>query len=381
MKLVIDLTIIKNINQITGIERVALESSKYVIEKLASFEENSLHIICSKKGSMYIKREFQNHISKKNIKFYSSPYTNRIFTDQLWLPFIIDTIKPDNVYYTTLGIPIINKYPFCFIIHDAVAWAIPDTISKGMKYYYRPLLERAVKNRMVKKVITVSNFSKKEIVNYLKVDESKIVVNHLGVSNKFNFSNRMKDEVQISRNPIINTSKDYIITIGTLEPRKNLQRLIEAFRILKQEYGYSGSLMIVGREGWLNSLVIHEDIKDYVIFTGYVKDIDLYTLLKKAQVYVFPSLYEGFGLPLVEAMQLGIPIASSNSGSLPEVGQSACEYFDPYDIDDMAAKINIILSVNGKKEEYSKMGLTIAKNYTWEKHGKRLLNAILGETI
>lgn len=215
MKIVLDTTIIKRKDKITGIERVALESVKNILCNQEFRKNNSFFILCSKSGKDVVLEEIAKVTDLKGIKFYKSPIKNRVFTDQVWLPFIIERINPDYVYYTTLGIPLINRFPFSMIIHDTVAWVMPDTISKGMRYYYKPILQMAIRNKKMDKIMTVSNFSKAEIVKYLGVNESKIFVNYLGISDTFLKSTNLT----LNRNNVLekyNTGDNFIITIGTL---------------------------------------------------------------------------------------------------------------------------------------------------------------------
>ncbi|MGM0838448.1 MAG: glycosyltransferase family 4 protein [Bacillota bacterium] len=360
MKIVLDLTIVNNPSKITGVERVAIES----VRELLNIGENiNYSVLCSKKGHSYIVKELGLSENKK-IKVYKSFTNNRVLTDQVWIPMIINKIKPSLIYYTTLGIPIINKYPFIMIIHDAVAWKLPKTISKGMKYYYKPLIEHASQKKTCRKIITVSEFSKKEIINTLKIKPSKIMVNYLGVTPKIVAYRKKLNQSE--------SKDDYIITIGTLEPRKNIQGLIEAFCLLKSHYNYNGKLLIVGREGWIDSLNVNHKIIQDVVFTGFVTDEELTKLIMNAKVYVFPSLYEGFGLPLLEAMYLGTPTTCSNVASLPEIGgESAC-YFNPEDSADIAKTINDVLTNETRRKEMIRSGYDRADLFKWSYFSEKL---------
>jgi glycosyltransferase involved in cell wall biosynthesis len=375
MKIVLDVTIIKRKDKITGIERVALESVKNILQNQEFRKNNSFFILCSKSGKDIVLEEISKVTQLKGIKFYKSPIENRVITDQLWLPYIIGRINPDYVYYTTLGIPLKNRFPFTMIIHDTVAWAMPDTISKGMRYYYKPVLQMAIKNKRLDKIMTVSNFSKKEIVKYLGINESKIFVNYLGISDTF----LSCTDITINRKRVLekyNIGDNFIIAIGTLEPRKNINGLISVFKILKSKYNFRGKLVIVGRKGWINSFNIEENLKKDIIFTGYIEDEHLSILLTSAKAFIFPSFYEGFGLPLIEAMSLGVPVLCSNKASLPEIGGDACVYFNPNDHEEMARKISWVLNDEEKLNEMSLKGKERANLFTWSNHAERVINIL-----
>jgi len=374
MKLVIDLTIVTKIDKITGIERVAIETLKSVLKDGSEFFE--IYILCSKTASEYIKGIVNSlDFDKKEIYIYNSPVKNRIFTDQIWLPYIIKKIAPKYVYYTTLGIPLIQMFPFSVIIHDVVAWVMPETISKGMKYYYKPLIKFSIKNKKLKNIITVSEFSRKSVMKELKVKEEKITVNYLGIADNF-----IKTKKDINKKEILkkyNIKSKYLILLGTLEPRKNIQGAIEAFSLLKEKYNYEGNLVVVGRVGWMKNLNIKPTISSSIIFTGFVDDEDLPIILSESTAFIFPSFYEGFGLPLIEAMSLGIPVICSNIDSLTEVGGNACVYFDPYSIEDMAETIYSTVNNHKKMEEISLLCKSRAKIFSWEKHGRIVIDNIL----
>ncbi|MED4046617.1 glycosyltransferase, partial [Priestia aryabhattai] len=280
MKIVIDLTIVRETNKITGIERVAIETLKSLLtNRYANFK---YHIICSKKGYVYIKRIIESIVQSPNdIEVFQSPFENRIITDQIWMPNIIKKISPDYVYYTTLGVPFLQRFPFSIIVHDVVAWVMPDTISKGMKYYYKPLIEKALKNKKNTNIVTVSSFSKKSIVEELGVKEDKIVVNYLGISSNF-----IEKENTYNPNEVLGEygiSKEYIIALGTIEPRKNIEGAIKAFAIMKEKYNYKGQLVIVGREGWIKNFNISESIASEIVITGFVSDQDLPIILSQSK--------------------------------------------------------------------------------------------------
>ncbi|PEP23317.1 glycosyltransferase family 4 protein [Bacillus wiedmannii] len=373
MKIAVDLTIIRSEKKITGIERVAIQTLENFLSNKALREQNEFIILCAKGGLKVIKN-LKTEIDFRGVQVHESPFTNRILTDQIWMPKILNAIRPEHVYYTTLGFPAIQQFPFTIIIHDAVAWVKSETISKGMRFYYKPLIEKAVKNKNLKNIITVSEFSKKEICKALKVPADKIFVNYLGVSPSFQKNLKLEKEDRILREYGI--ERDYIIAIGTLEPRKNLQSLFYAFEKLVHEFNYKGKLVIVGRKGWNSDFIIPEEIAKKVIFTGYVEEEHLPFLLKGAKVFVFPSLYEGFGLPLLEAMSVGVPVATSNQASLPEVGGGACEYFNPNDIQNIAEVIFRVVSNDSLQKRLSQRGIEHSQKFSWRQHANNIIEII-----
>jgi glycosyltransferase involved in cell wall biosynthesis len=156
--------------------------------------------------------------------------------------------------------------------------------------------------------------------------------------------------------------------VGTIEPRKNLGRLLDAFEDLHAERLTDG-LVIVGRRGWLTAdffaQLERSPARDAVIFPGYVPDPDLPAIYAGAQALVFPSLYEGFGLPVLEAMACGTPVVASRASSIPEVGGDAARYFDPRDPDELLTQIRPILSDDALAADLRTQGLAQADRFSW----------------
>jgi len=163
----------------------------------------------------------------------------------------------------------------------------------------------------------------------------------------------------------------YILFVGNLEPRKNLVRLIEAFGRLKARHTLPHQLIVAGKRGWLYRSIFEAverlGLRDDVIFTGYVPAEDLPALYAMADLFAFPSLYEGFGLPVLEAMACGTPVLTARTGSLPEVAGEAAWYVDPLDVEALADGMARILTDPGTRADLVDRGLLQAKRFTWAK--------------
>jgi glycosyltransferase involved in cell wall biosynthesis len=160
----------------------------------------------------------------------------------------------------------------------------------------------------------------------------------------------------------------YLLFVGTIEPRKNLGRLLEAFEAVQGE-GLTEGLVIVGRRGWLTddffAQLERSPVRDAVLFPGYVPDLDLPAIYAGAQAVVFPSLYEGFGLPVLEAMACGTPVVTSSTSSLPEVGGNAALYANPRDADEILAQVRHVLSDTALAADLRTRGLAQASRFSW----------------
>jgi glycosyltransferase involved in cell wall biosynthesis len=224
-------------------------------------------------------------------------------------------------------------------------------------------------NLSVKKadiIIAVSHSTKRDIIEFFKVDEKKIKVIHHGVESRFRPISNV--EGYRTRN---NLPTRMILNIGTLEPRKNVVTLIKAFKKL-QERGYKDYVLaIAGEKGWLYNKIFEEikssGMEQSICLLGVVRDEDLPLLYNCADLFVYPSLYEGFGLPPLEAMACGVPIITSNTSSLPEVVGNAGIMVDPNDIESLSDEMYRVLKDKELNRQMRRDGLKRSNMFTWEK--------------
>ncbi len=246
--------------------------------------------------------------------------------------------------------------------------------------------------KQAKKIVTISQFSKKEIIDYYRIDPDKIIVAYPGYDEKKYKISNIKNKKYISK--IKNKYKiegNYLLYVGTIQPRKNLVRLLEAFAMLKFQFRKANPLqerikLVIcgmiseGRGGWMNenlkSQISNFKLENEVIVTGYVDGGDLPYLISGAIALVLPSLYEGFGIPVVEAMACGVPTVVSNVSSLPEIVGDAAILVEPYNIEGIAGGIREACYNKSKREEMTKEGFTQAKKFSWERGGKIILNTL-----
>jgi glycosyltransferase involved in cell wall biosynthesis len=206
--------------------------------------------------------------------------------------------------------------------------------------------------------------TKNDLQELLGFDEQKVIVAYPGV-----------EDIEISDIDLEHTKNkfqlkpNYILAVGKVEPRKNLQRLIEAFDLLENT---DTELVIVGPPGWAS---IDHTVKN-VRFLGYVSDQELYALYHLANFFIFPSLYEGFGYPLVEAMKIGCPTAASNTSSLKEIGENASLLFDPTNVDDIKNALETLTNDKELCQELVTKGRKKAHEYTWKRYYDELITSL-----
>lgn len=166
--------------------------------------------------------------------------------------------------------------------------------------------------------------------------------------------------------------KKFILCAGSIEPRKNLISLLKAYNNLDMSIKKEYKLILTGFKGWENQEIVSliNQNKDYVNYLGYISDEELVAVYNLATLFVYPSFYEGFGLPVLEAMACGTPVVCSNTTSLPEVGGDAVVYCDPYNVDDIREKMETVLDDENLQKEMIVKGLERAKQFTWEKAAK-----------
>lgn len=229
-----------------------------------------------------------------------------------------------------------------------------------------------------KYVITISEFSKQEIINFYGTDPDKIKVVYPSF-NKEIFHPKVPKTKLAQLRKKYNISGKYLFYWGTLQPRKNISRLIEAFSRLSNS---QLKLVICGKKGWLYDqifdLVERLNLKNRVLFIGYAPDEDLPGLIKASRAFVLPSLYEGFGMPVVEAQAVGVPVVVSKSSSLPEVaGESAIFIDNPEDVDSIKIALEKVLSLTSKQRDLIvKEGKENSKRFDWKNSAKMLLNIL-----
>lgn len=256
-------------------------------------------------------------------------------------------------------------------IHDAATLEHPEWFSRSFAQGYRMLLPSLIQR--VRLVITNSEFSKQRLLAHSQVAAEKIRPIPLGVSTNF----RPVDSEELARIKLKYCQvRPYFLTLGSLEPRKNLNRLLAAWALLGDKCK-DFELLIVGGKGKIFRQSCFGDIPSTVRFLGYVDDLDLPALLSGAMAFVYPSLYEGFGLPPLEAMACGTPVVVGRAAALPETCGDAALYVDPWSVEELAECLLNLLDNVGLREILSTKGLHRAAGFRWEDTADRTWETLM----
>lgn len=262
--------------------------------------------------------------------------------------------------------------PYIVTVHDISFYRYPQYFKYWQGRFKRREFPRGICG--AERIVTVSEFTKRDLLNYFpQLPSSKITPILLGVEKH---GTLLEDGVAVLEKYKIN--RPYVLFVGTVEPRKNIITLIKAMTKLWDRGECSHDLVISGKYGWMynniTEFISRSRHKDKIILTGYVPDEELPYLYKNASLFVYPSVYEGFGLPPVEAMAYGIPVICSDSASLPEAAGDAALYFRAYEIPKLASCIKKVLSNDQLRQQLILKGKRRVMNLTWDKTGKEIVD-------
>ena len=311
------------------------------------------------------------HKIKANFKWYS-------WAEQLKFPFLLNKYDLDLVHFPHFNVPLLYCRKFLVTIHDLILFHYPtvknSTLNKCF-YWFKLLIYHLTIRIVVKKaslIIAISQFTKKDLIENLKVPAKKIKVIYEGADFSRNIGcNNISEERKISEKYAI--MKPYLLYVGNAYPHKNLDRLVLAFKKINKNKKYQ--LVLIGKKDYFYKrlgVFIKKNQIENVVITDYVEDEILNCIYDGAKLFVFPSLYEGFGLPPLEALVRGLPTVSSNRSSLPEILGEQVVYFNPENVENIVEQIKKALvdecCVN--KKDIKNLQL----KFSWQKMVKEIVN-------
>lgn len=371
MKILFDLSPI--FDHLTGIERFAINIAREII---ISHPENKYIIIFKNE----VHSTFVDIVSKPNVEYIILKACHKLFFIQWRLMKCLLKCKADRYVFLSFNSPwLFRSRKIINTIHDLSAWDCPETRKWYMTLYGKIGIKNAV--HISKEIVTVSNFSRNRIINQFKIDKSKVHVVYNGVSEQFLNTKSVsigKKQQVIEKYKL---PSNFLMCLATLEPRKNMKLLIEAYLELKAQKAIDYTLVLAGRKGWKLEDAIGnnaEVFKESVRLTGFIDDDDLPILYSLAKAFVFPSIYEGFGIPVIEAMSCGTTVICSDSSSLPEVVCDAGILFKNKSKDSLKEAILKFKNMsNEERSLYLKKGFYRSLQFSWKEESENLYKIIV----
>jgi glycosyltransferase involved in cell wall biosynthesis len=266
---------------------------------------------------------------------------------------------------------VVTIFDFSFILYPQ--WHPKERINDFEEYFWKNL-------KRSDRIIVISDYIKKEGVN-LGLPEEKLRTIHLGIDHEV-FKTYPPQDLQLLRKHY-KLPEHFILFVGSIEPRKNLENLVRSYINLDEGIRKDIKLVLAGFKGWENKeiMALLKEVKSDVLYLGYLPDKELGELYNLATLFVYPSMYEGFGLPPLEAMACCCPVVASNVASLPEVCGDAALYVDPHDVNSIAEGIHKVLTDDDLRQSLIEKGLERAKLFSWEKSAKehiKVFEEVLG---
>lgn len=331
-----------------------------IVDGIISLDQDNEYVIFLRKENF---SDFQcgNARVKKisaGIKWYG-------LAEQFFFPFLIWRERPDLMHFPHFNVPILCPVKFVVTIHDLILIKFPTfrattlgpVIYKIKNLAYKIVIYSALKR--AKKILTVSEYTKQAVIKQFKINPDKIIAIYEGIAD-------LTHKDALGRAESIK-KRQYLLYVGNAYPHKNLEGLIKIFSEINKN-SPDLKLILVGKNDYFYGRLKRyaKNFSKNIIFPGYVPDSDLDLLYKNALIYVFPSFYEGFGLPPLEAMARGLAVVSSNKTCLPEILGQAALYFNPEDETDMKNKIELAIADGELRENLRIKGYEQAKKYSWK---------------
>ncbi|MCX6779691.1 MAG: glycosyltransferase family 1 protein [Candidatus Magasanikbacteria bacterium] len=321
---------------------------------------------------------------KENVHYVESRYPNKFFNLALQLKLIkIDQFLPVKINYWYA--PNLNFFhlssniPYALTIHDLSFEIFPQFYTAKQNFWHKIIAPKN-QTRHAQMIIVPSENTKRDLENYYKIPKEKIKVIYPGVDDSFSLNN---PSLKIDKTRVLNRynlPENFILFLGSIEPRKNIITIIRAYEKLPPEISNKYSLLIVGAPGWKNKEIYDaaqkSPLASQIKFIGYIAANDKPIFYQSSSLFIFDSFYEGFGFPLIEAMRMGTATIAANRASLPEITQDASYLVNPNKITDLCIAIKTLLTDQELKNNYIKKGHIVAERYSWEKAAATWLAAI-----
>jgi len=356
---------------LTGVTRFA----KNVIELLPEIASEHEFFVFGNPSDVDLKQN--NAVLIPTSDFINSS-AKRIIWEQAVLPQLIKKYNIDLMYYPDHTSPIFEiKAKVVISVHDVSTFAVPETVGFARRLYKQAVIRRSVE--LCDAIITGSEATKNEMVKYLPHSVNKIKVIPYGIEDSFE---QVTDKSVLSSiKAKYNLMTPFILHVGTIEARKNIIRIVQAFANGRRNRQWKHSLVLVGTPGYgfdkIQKVIEETGVKSNVIITGHVDNNDLPGIYSLSDALIYPSLYEGFGFPPLEAMKCGCPVIASYSTSLPEVIGDAGVFIDPKNVDKIFNALNRVITDKNLHNKLVQQGKERVRHFTWKKTVKGILRVLI----
>lgn len=360
MRIAIDALALKN--DFSGIDIYIYNFIKE-IQKIDNI--NTYFIFISDKLRLEKELSAKDNFIFKVVSHTSNPLW-RIFYEQIILPWRLLRLKVDIFHSPIFILPLVCPIKSIITVHDISFKIYPEFISWPKRLYYNFFVRHSLNK--AGKIIAISKNTKVDLIRLFGIPEKKIEAVYYGRDISYRPLDRNLAKDKVSETFGIND--EFILYVGRIEPRKNLSRLIEAFHRIKREDNIKHKLVIAGHYDWqyknIFNLAQQLGLKDKIIFLGYVKSNELIYLYNASDLFIYPSLYEGFGLPVLEAMACGVAVITSNDSSLREITSGGAFLVNPYNIQELREAIRRLLRDTFLRNNLAQRGLERIKEFSWQ---------------
>jgi len=346
---------------------------KNLVLSLSKLDQNNEYLLFASQQNAHHLRDLGSNF---RIEYAPGNRFLRLPWEQTVLPLRLKKERIDAYHGPTFVAPLLKTCRQAVSILDMTFHLTPERHSLLKRAYFRFMIPQMA--RRCEKVIAISESTKRDLVSLLEIQAEKICVTHLGVDKRFRPATEEQELARVRRK--YNLPSKYILYVGVIEPRKNLETLVDAYQA--DSFHGEFDLVLAGSLGWgftrLLEKIANSHVRNRIQMPGYVADADLPALFNMAAVFVYPSVYEGFGLPVLEAMACGTPVITSQVSSLPEVAGDAAILVDPSDPKAFASALQNVLGDDHLRKSLSERGIQRARLFTWEKTAQKTLEVYRG---
>jgi glycosyltransferase involved in cell wall biosynthesis len=360
-----------------GVEQGVIQITKYITSI-----DHSVVILCKRSRLEQVENVFKKHQNLKIIPLDVSTHAmslKNVKLDSNTIQDIASSEKADIIhFFYNWSFPFRKKAPSILTVHDVIPFTFREAMGLFRNIFlYKPGIRKACRLNDI--IATVSDYSKQDIAEKVGVPFEKIKV----VPNGLREANPEDPSLEKELKNRFAINDKFVLNVGGIHERKNIVKLVHAFAGLVNHRGYSGKLLITGNVSGApyqrkmkkicDASVRETGMENRIVFTGYISEQELDSLFRMAGLLIYPSLYEGFGMPILEAMKMGLPVITSNITAMPEVAGGAAYLVDPNSIEDMTSAMSEVLQNRILREEMIEKGLGLVHPYTWENVSERYL--------